>query len=228
MNRRWVVASLAVAVLLVGGGVAYSAGRASDAKSKLSRVEDTLVSRLAKELGVSEARLRAAMKKAGSATIDDALRQGLITKEQAEFLKGRLSTEGLRFELGFGRLKHGGFKDHGHNPFKHGRFAGLAQLAANSKARTAVADAIARKLGMTPAELAKALGEDMELEELAAAKHLTEADLGKAAAAAVKPYVDALVKDGKLDRTTADSLLEHISRGEALGKVLRFSLFANR
>jgi uncharacterized protein YidB (DUF937 family) len=227
MNRRWVVASLAVAVLLVGGGAAYSAGRTSDAKSKLSRVEDTLVSRLAKELGVSEARLRTAMKKAGSATIDDALRQGLITKEQAEFLKGRLSSEGLEFELGLGRFKHG-FKDHGNKAFKHGRFAGLTQLAANEKARTAVADAIAGKLGMTRAELAKALGEDKELEELAAAKHLTEADLGKAAAAALKPYVDALVKDGKLDRATADSLLGHLSRGEALGKILRFSLFANR
>jgi hypothetical protein len=227
MNRRWLVSCLAVAVLLVGGGAAYSAGKSSDATSKLSKVEDALVSRLAKELGVSEARLRAAMKKAGSDTIDDALRQGLITKEQAEWLKGRLSNEGLEFGLGFGRFKHG-FKNHGNKAFKHGRFAGLAELAANEKARTAVANAIARKLGMTRAELAKALGEDKELEELADAKNVTEADLGKAAAAALKPYVDELVKAGKLDRANADSLLEHLSRGAALGKILRFSLFANR
>jgi uncharacterized protein YidB (DUF937 family) len=168
------------------------------------------------------------MKTAGSATIDDALRQGLITKEQAEFLKGRLSSQGLDFELGFGRFKHGGFKDRGGKAFRHDRFAGLRDLAANEQARTAVANSIARKLGMTRAELAKALGEDKELEELAAAKHLTEADLGAAAAAALKPYVDALVKGGKLDRANADSLLEHVSRGGALGKIVRFSLFANR
>jgi uncharacterized protein YidB (DUF937 family) len=229
MNRRWFLpGAILLIALLLGGGVAYSEAKTSDgssARAKFQKLEQAFLSRLAKELGVSEARLRSAFESAGAATIDDAVRQKLITREQAAFLKGRLGTDELDFDLGFGRFKHG-LKGGREKGFKRGRFSGLRELLANQQARTAVANAIARKLGMTREQLATALGEGKDLEELAEAKKLTEADLGAAIAAAAKPYVDRLVKAGTLERADADELLERLGRGAWLGKLLRGSLFA--
>lgn len=229
MNRRWFVpGAILLIALLLGGGVAYSEAKTADqnsARAKFQKLEQAFLSRLAKELGVSEARLRSAFESAGAATIDDAVRQKLITREQAAFLKGRLGSDELDFDLGFGKFKRALRGGRG-NAFKHGRSSGLRELLGNEQARTAVAAAIARKLGMTREKLATALGEGKDLEELAEAKKLTEADLGAAIAAAAKPYVDRLVKAGTLGRADADELLARLGRGAWLGKLLRGSLFA--
>lgn len=228
MNRRWLLPGAVLLVgLLVGGGVAYSEAKTSDessARAKFQKLEQAFLDRLAKELGVSEAKLRAAFESAGEATIDDAVRQKLITREQAAFLKGRLGSGEPEFDLGFGKFKRGLRGDRG-KAFKHGRFSALRELLADEQARTAVANAIARKLGMTREQLATALGEGKDLEDLAEAEKVTEADLGAAIAAAAGPHVERLVKAGALERAEADALLERLGRGAWLGKLLRLSLF---
>ncbi len=230
MSRRWLWPIAAILVALLIGGVAYSETRPdrSAARAKIDKLENIFMTRLAKELGVSEARLRSALQAAGGATLHDAVRQGLITREQAAFLKGRLGSGEFGFDFGLGKFKHGRGPGRGHGRFKHGRFAALRELFANERARTAIADAIAKKLGLTREGLAKALGEGKDLEELASAKKVTEADIGAAAAAAAKPFLDRLVRAGTVDRAEADALLEHIGRGAWVGKLLRLSLFANR
>jgi hypothetical protein len=224
MNRRWLLPIAAVLVALLIGGVAYSESSPTDkdaARAKLSKLETAFMTRLAKELGVSPAKLRDAIRSAGGATLDDAVRQGLLSREQAAFLKGRLADEKL--ELGFGP---GSFKHHfGHSRFKRSHVAGLHALLMNAEARTAMASAFAKQLGLTREGLARALGERQDLEELIEAKGLTEKDIGSAVAAAAKPFVDRLVRAGTIERAEAGALTARLAEGAWLGKLLRLSLF---
>ena len=224
MNRRWLLPIAAVLVALLIGGVAYSETKPTDkaaARAKLSKLESAFMDRLAKELGVSPAKLRDAIRSAGGATLDDAVRQGLLSREQAAFLKGRLSQGDLELGFGLGKFKH----RFGHGRFKKGHFGGLAALLANAQARTTMTNAFAKQLGLTREGLAKALGEGKDLEELVEAKNLTEAKIGAAVAAAAKPYVDRLVRAGTIERDEATDLLARLSEGAWLGKLLRLSLF---
>lgn len=229
MNRRWLWPVAAMLVALLIGGVAYSETRPTDkaaAREKIAKLESAFMTRLAKELGVSEAKLRAALQAAGGATLDDAVRQGLITREQAAFLKGRLGSGELNLGLGLGKFKHG--LGQGRGKFKNARFAALGALLANSQARTAMVDAFAKTLGLTREGLAKALGEGKDLKDLVAARKVTEAQVGAAVAAAAKPYLDRLVRAGTVERSEADALRERIAGGAWLGKLIRLSLFAGR
>ncbi len=229
MNRRWLLPIAAVLVALLIGGVAYSESKPTDkaaAREKLSKLENAFMARLAKELGVSEAKLRSAIEKAGGATLDDAVRQGLLTREQAAFFKGRFATGELNLGRGLGTFKHR--LGVGRDKFKHGRFAALRELFANEQARTAIGNAIIEKLGLTREGLAKALGEGKDLEELMASKKVTEEQIGAAAAAAARPYLDRLIRAGTIERAEADAFLERLARGAWVGKLLRLSLFATR
>lgn len=232
MNRRWLLPVAAVLVALLIGGVAYSESKPADktaARAKIAKLEGAFLTHLANALGVSEAKLRSALETAGEQTIDDAVRQGLLTRAQAAFLKGRLGSEDFGFDLGFGRFKRGFARGHGKmKAFGHGRWAAIGELFANEQARTAIADAIAKKLGLTREGLAKAFGEGKDLEELAAAKKVTEAQLGAAVSAAAKPFLDRLVRAGSLERAEADAFLERISNGAWIGKLAHLSLLAKR
>jgi hypothetical protein len=109
-----------------------------------------------------------------------------------------------------------------------GRFGGLAPLLADSQARVAVADAIAKALGTTRDALAQSLREDDELEGAMKAKGVTEEQLGAVIAAALKPHLDRLVSERKIERASADELLAGLARGEALGKIVHIAVFGSR
>lgn len=231
MNRRWLVSALVVLIVaLIGTGVAVSDVRSgAPLKQAREQLETTFLDRLADELGVSPEKLKAALKSAGVKTIDDAVKAGLLTDEQAAALKERIAAGTLDFGfgpgLGRGHLKdkHGGpmGKAFGHG---HGRWSALGALLGDEKARTAIGSAIAKKLGMSTEELRAALkGEGKDIEQLMTEKKVTEEALGAAVAAAAKPHLDRLVKAGTVERTDADAILDHMAKGAWIGKLARLS-----
>src|SRR5262245_15338256 len=141
--KRKVVIGAATALLLVGAGGAFAAGRLSSPKEESQAVIDDA----AKQLGVEPAKLTAALKKALENRGDAAVADGRLTKEQGEALKARIEAGGV--PLGFGVGPHrGGF---GH----HRVGAGL--------------DAAAKYIGITEAQLRTELQNGKSLGEVAKA-----------------------------------------------------------
>lgn len=219
MRRRWlVVGSIALVAALTGGGIALSQVTSKpEERSKKAKLIQSFVEHLAGELGVSPDRLRAAMKKAGIATVDDAVKAGLVTKEQAERLKQRIEAGEIGdFGLGLGR-----FAKHRVKPRAPHR--SLAPLLADAKARGSVLDAVAKTLGMSRAALVQALAAEKGLGELAEGKKITKEQLGAAVAGALKPYADRLVTAGRITRERAEILLDRIRTGAFLGKIMHLA-----
>jgi hypothetical protein len=228
MNRRWLTFGAAIlAVALLGTGVALSDERAGGSfKDKAAKLESTFLDRLAGELGISTDKLTAAMKSAGVKSIDDAVKAGILTAEQAAELKQRIASGKFDFGLGgfgWGRLKnkHGGPNGKG---FGHGRWSALEPLMNDAKARASIGAAIAKVLGMTPDQIRAALkNDDKSIEDLIEAKGIGEEQFGAAVAAAAKPHLDRLVKAGTIEREAADDLLEHMAKGAWVGKLAHLS-----
>ena len=231
MNRRWLVPALTVLIVaLIGTGVAISdvrgGGPMKDAREEL---EAKFLEALAGKLGISTKELRAALRSAGTETIDDAVKAGLLTPEQAAALKERIVAGKFGFEFGPGRgFGWGHLKDKRGGPgakgFGHGRWSALGTLLQDGKARDAIAAAFAKKLGMSAAELRAAIKEeDKDLEDLMEAKGVTEVSLGAAVAAAAKPHLDRLVKAGTIERGEADEILAKMAEGAWIGKLAHLS-----
>lgn len=225
MNRRWLTSALAVFIVaLIGTGVAVSDERSgAPLKQAREQLESRFLDRLADELGVTPAKLKAALKSAGVKTIDDAVKAGLLTDEQAAALKERIASGKLDFGFGLGHFKdkHGGPMG---KAFGHGRWSALGSLLGDEKARAAIGAAMAKKLGMSTEELRAALkGEGTDIEHVMAEKKVTEEALGAAVAAAAKPHLDRLVKAGTVERGAADELLAKMAAGAWIGKLARLS-----
>jgi len=229
MNRRWLVpAMVALIVALVGTGVAVSDVRGGGPmKEAREQLETKFFDRLAAELGITTKELRSALRSAGTKTIEDAVKAGLLTDRQAAALKERIAAG--RFGLGFGPgLGWGHLKGKRGGPalkgFGHGRWSALGVLLQDEKAREATGAAIGKKLGMSAAELRAAIKEDdKDLEDLMTAKGVTEESLGAAVAAAAKPHLDRLVKAGTIERADADEILAKMAEGAWIGKLARLS-----
>jgi DNA-binding transcriptional MerR regulator len=218
---------VALIVALVGTGVAVSDVRGGGPmKEAREQLETKFFDRLAAELGITTKELRSALRSAGTKTIDDAVKAGLLTDEQAAALKERIAAGkfGLGFGpgLGWGHLK--GNRGPALKGFGHGRWSALGALLKDEKARDAMGTAIGKKLGMSAAELRAAIKEDdKDLEDLMTAKGVTEESLGAAVAAAAKPHLDRLVKAGTIERADADEILAKMAEGAWIGKLARLS-----
>jgi hypothetical protein len=229
MNRRWLAICAAIlAIALFGTGIALSDEKAGGGfKDKASKLESTFLERLAAELGVSKDKLAAAMKSAGVKSIDDAVKAGILTAEQAAELKERVAAGKLDFGLGHG-FGWGHLKDKNGGPggkdFKHGRWSALGTLMSDAKARASIGAAIAKTLGMSTDELRAALKADgKDIEDLMQAKGVTEEKFGAAVAAAAKPHLDRLLKAGTVERQDAEELLAQMAKGAWVGKLAHLS-----
>jgi ribosomal protein S20 len=152
----------------------------------------------AANLGVDEADLGPAAKKAAITTIDAAVAAGDITKAVGDRLKAKVEAaegDGCRF---FGtHLK---------------RLAGAVHVIRDGV--TAAADA----LDMTPAELRTQLRSGKTLKEIATAEGVNYDTLTSAIVAAVKTDLDAAVKAGKITQARADRILDRLERNLADGR----------
>jgi polyhydroxyalkanoate synthesis regulator phasin len=172
-----VVAALAVA----GAGGAVAATKLNSPREESQAV----LNDAAKELGVQPSELSAALKKAVSNRVDEAVEDGRLSKEEGDAMKARINSG----EFPLLGVPHRHF---GHG-FPHGPKHDLADAA--------------EYLGMTAAQLRTQLNQGKTLAQVARDRDKSVDGLIDKLVAAKKERIDAAVEDGRLTRVQADQIL---------------------
>jgi ribosomal protein S20 len=195
---RLLVLGVAAVAVVIGGGAAVAAGTSG------SSSPSSFLDSVARHLGISSKKLEDAVQAAEIDRIDQALKDGRITKAQADELKARIEKGGGLF-LG-PRLfapgllpvpafrHHFGFRDHlelGLGIYAFGKLSAAADY-----------------LGLTQAQLRQKLASGQTLAEIAKAQGKSVDGLENALLDAVKKKVDKAVDKGLLTRAEADDLLK--------------------
>jgi polyhydroxyalkanoate synthesis regulator phasin len=183
-----------LAATLLGGGAALAA------KDDGDKAEDAILGDAAKRLGVSAAELEDALAKAEDAQLDEAVKDGKLTREQADELKKRREESGrvLGFPGGgprFGHHELGGPGFGGPGP----HFAGPGPLGD-----------VAKALGISERKLFSELRDGKTLAEVAKAHGKSLDEVRAAVKASAEDHIAEAVKDGKLTQEQADEILEHL------------------
>jgi polyhydroxyalkanoate synthesis regulator phasin len=193
MSRRstFIVLAVAGAALAVaGGGAALAAsGALSPSKENEAVIEDA-----AKQLGVEPSELSAALRKALENRIDEAVKQGRLTEEQADALKERIDSAGAPLIFGgLGAHRPGDHFDH----FDHfGHFESL--------------DAAATYLGLTEAELRSKLADEKSLADVAKEQGKSVDGLVQALVDAASERIDQAVENGRLTKAQAAEIKDDL------------------
>jgi ribosomal protein S20 len=153
----------------------------------------------AANLGVTEAEMTAAARKAAVTTIDKAVADGDMTKAAGDRLKARIDAapaDGCAVLTGL-------------------RAKAAKAVGVVKDGLVAAADA----LKMTPAELRADLRGGKSLKDVATAQNVPYATVSDAIVAAVKADLDAAVKGGTLKQARADRILERLEARLADGQL---------
>ena len=167
---------------VLGGGAAVAATQSSPAEESKAIVADA-----ATQLGVSTARLDAALKQALVNRVDSALKAGTITEAQATEMKQRIQA---------GEVPLVGV---GHGPGGRGGHHGFVDFAA-----------AAEFLGITEAKLRTSLESGDTLAEVARANGKTAAGLVDALVAAAKADLDEKVAAGRITAAQRTAILAEL------------------
>jgi len=186
MRKRVLLAVVTLALLGVFAGAALA--QTPPAQNRLGTdmpaLFQTFLDRFASILGVDKDRIVAAAKEAGKQTVDEAVRQGKITAEQAERIKARID-EGQFFPCPFPGRKAPGF--------------GGPRL-----------DALAQALGMTTEELRAQLEQGKKVADIAREKGLTEEQLRQKLLEARIQAIRQAVEEGKIPQEKADEMIQRL------------------
>ena len=183
--RKIMIVTGAVAAL-GGGTAAVAATQLNNDKAESKAVVDDA----AKRLGVPPAKLQDALVQALSARIDEAVKAGRISQQQADAMKARLQAGDLPLGgggEGFGHRHGGGFG---------GPISG---------------DAAAKYLGLTAQKLRAALDAGKSLAQVAKDQGKAVDGLKVALTDAAKTRLDAAVKSGQLSQEQETAMLGELS-----------------
>ena len=195
-----------VSVPLVANTVFAQTTGTTSAAAKMMDYSKVFVQKLAATLGVNQAKLEAALKTAGNATVDEALSKQEITKAQADAMKARVQAGEYDFfsdgRDGFdGR---GGNRDGGRDNGPDGRGAPGGDRIGGPE----LMDATAKALGLSSEELRTQVKSGKTITEIATAKKIDVKTVQAAVIAAYKTQLEAAVKAGKLTQAQADERLK--------------------
>ena len=193
-----------VSAPLVANSVFAQTTGTTSAATAIVDYSKVFVQKLAGTLGVDQAKLEAALKTAGNATVDEALKNQDITKAQADAMKARVQAGEYNF---FSRGRHGfdgrgGGRDGGRDGGFGGRGFGGDRIGGS-----VVADATAKALGLTTDALRTQIQSGKTITEIAAAQKVDLKTVQAAVIAAYKTQLDAAVKAGNLTQAQADARL---------------------
>lgn len=209
------IAAVALAGALVAGGT--GAAIAAVTKDDGEHAEQELLADAAKRLDVTPQKLRDALTAAQDAQLDEAVKDGKLTQEQAGAMKAARKQSGrLLGPLRGPRL---------HKPFAPGRGRAGRHL------RHGLLADVAKALGTTQAKLMDALRDGTSLAEIAKDNDTSVAAVRAAVRSAVKTRLDKAVKDGDLTQEQADTMLDRVGdRLEAIasGRPLRLHRHGRR
>jgi hypothetical protein len=201
-----------MALAVAGGGAAYAAATDNDPR-------DAVLRDAAQRLNVTPGELRSALEGAFGDQLDQAVRAGRLTQEQADRMKADIARYGV--PLGGPGGPGGPGPGHGFGP-PHGPIGiGL--------------DAAADYLGLTRAELARRLMNGRSLADVAQAEGKSVDGLEQALVDEAKTHLDRAVADRGLTTDERDRILrdvqEHVAdlvNGRAPGPGLAFGRHERR
>lgn len=180
-SKRSVAIAAVAALAALGAGGAYAATSADDRREEL-------LSDAAQRLDVSPDELRSALEGAFGDQLDEAVRDGRLTQQQADRMKEQIREHGLP-------LGGPGFGPHGDEV--HVAFGpGL--------------DAAADYLGLTRAQLGRRLANGRSLAQIASAEGKSVDGLEQAIVADAEQKLDAAVRAGDLTDAQRDEMLERL------------------
>jgi hypothetical protein len=185
------------------------AGTAAQAAVNYANV---FVTKLAAALGVTEDKLKASLKTAGTATVDEALKNQDITRAQADRLKAGIEAGETPFFGGKG-FGDRGFGRGGMGP-RGGMFGGPGMGA---DFRVATLEAAAKALNMTATDLESQLRSGQTLQQIATTKNVQLKAVQDAMLAALKTQLDAEVKAGRLTQAQADAIYARAAENPNFG-----------
>ena len=202
-SKRWIVLPVAAAAAVLIGIVAVEAAPSpSPSASGSKNYAQVFVDKLAAILHLNSTQTKDALKQAELQTVDQMLKDGKITQQQADAMKARINAgQGLGPIGGFG-LRPGSFK---------------ADRALMQELATAEANAVAGALHMTPADLKSALRSGKSLSDLEAQQKVSDSTVKAAMKSAAKGVLDNAVKAGTITRAQADAILSRVGSGRNFG-----------
>jgi hypothetical protein len=180
-------------VALAAGSVGAIAATSQDERKK---AEQAVLDDAAKRLDVTPEKLRDALRAAQDAQLDQAVKDGKLTRAQADAIKKRRAESGTVLGgPGFGHHGRGG-PGFGHRGGPGGRLGVLAG-AANA-------------LGMTERSLHEQLHDGKTLAEIAKAENKDLADVKAAARKAAADRLAAAVKANRITDAQRDAMLKQL------------------
>ncbi len=159
---------------------------------------------LAKRLGITVDDLKKKVSEASGDVIDQWVKDGRITQEQANTLKERLNTA-PRFGLVFPKFGHGPFLQ-GHGPGKPPLGVGAPHGGSLEEF-----EAVAKVLKLSPAELTNQLHAGKTYADIAKAQGVDEAAVKKAIIDVRIAQIDRAVQDGVMTKEQADKLKANLT-----------------
>jgi hypothetical protein len=188
-RKRTIAIGAAVALAAAGGGVAYGAAAGDDQGAAVLRDA-------AQRLNVSPDQLRSALEGAYGDQLDQAVKDGKLTQQQADAIKQRIRERGLPLGGPMGGPGGPGFRGGPGGPGGGPFGAGL--------------DAAATYLGLTRAQLGRQLMSGKSLADVARAQGKSVDGLQQALLDAAKSELDRAVADRKITSDERDEMLQRL------------------
>lgn len=198
--NRWIalpVAGLAAAV--IGVAAVEAAPSPSPSPSGSKNYAQVFVDKLAGILHLTPTQTQDALKQAELQTVDQMLKDGRITQQEADALKARINAgQGLGPIDGFG-FRHGGFSSAGRTLMRD--------------LMTAEFNAVASGLHLSTAELQSALRSGKSLSDLEAQQNVSDGAVKAAMKSAARGVLDKAVEAGTITQAQEDAILSQIGSG---------------
>jgi hypothetical protein len=202
LNRWIVLPAAALAAIVIGVAAVEAAPSPSPSPSGSTNYAQVFVDKLAGILHLTPAQTQDALKQAELQTVDQALKDGKITQQQADAMKARINA-GQGPGFGFGGFGHGGgFK--GNHALMH-------------SLKTAELNAVASALHMSTADLQSALRSGKSLSDLETQQNVSDATVKAAMKNAAKGVLDNAVRAGTITQAQADAILSHVGSSMKFG-----------
>src|SRR3954453_9341075 len=192
-KKQLFAAGLAVAAF-AGAGAAIAANRPTAKDEQKAVIDDA-----AKQLGVQPDKLQSALQQALVNRIEQAVKDGRLTREQADQLEARIKAGDVPITPPFGSGGGpGGFGHHGRGDGPgHGGFGVFRDAFAAAQSY----------LGVSDQDLRTGLQPGKSLADVGKAKGKTTEGLQKAMVDSITKSADQAVKDGKLTKQQRDDLV---------------------
>lgn len=228
MSRRKIVALSVSGALLAGGTGAAIAAVTQDNGSK---AQQAVIADAAKRLGVTPDKLQSALEAAQDAQLDQAVKDGKLTQQQADAIKARRKASGRVLGGGAALGPRPGGGPGGPRGFAHrgggigagpafgarGHFAGprggFGRAFGPRPFFGAGGFDLPKALGVTPQQFGQQLRAGKSLADIAKAQGKSLSDVRVTLKAGVKQRLDAAVKAKKLTQARADKLRARIDDG---------------